>query len=336
MKIALYEHFSSRPPGTSDPGLMAEGRALRDAAGADFTRLPGVVTVPIQGEAAFDAMVSACDAALVIAPEQDGVLERLCRRVERHGRLLLGPGSRAVRLLADKHRLALRLAAAGVDTPRTARVRFRGASRSLREVPLPFVLKPRDGCGGRGVVLVRRARDIGDALRAVRRVTRRADLLVQEHIEGDSVSVSIVASATLLPLGLNRQRLRPGRALEYLGGETFWPHPLTALAEETARAALSAAAVPAIGYLGVDLVLGPRGATVIEINPRLTTSYIGLRRSIRENLAGLILRAVTGRALPRRVRPLRRCLFGAWGGPVRGPGQSTWRTRSAGTSAASI
>src|SRR5206468_11552882 len=162
------------PSASPDPGLVAEGRALRAAAGEDLARLEGIVVVPVPGRTAFDRTVRACDAALVIAPEQDGTLARLCLRVERHGRLLLGPGSRAVRLLADKHRLALRLTAAGVDTPRTTRIRFAEARRGMRGIPLPFVLKPRDGCGGRGEILVRRARDIEDALRAVRRVTRRA------------------------------------------------------------------------------------------------------------------------------------------------------------------
>jgi predicted ATP-grasp superfamily ATP-dependent carboligase len=41
--------------------------------------------------------------------------------------------------------------------------------------------------------------------------------------------------------------------------------------------------------VGVDLVLGrdPRGSedVVIEVNPRLTTSYVGLRAAARSNLA---------------------------------------------------
>jgi predicted ATP-grasp superfamily ATP-dependent carboligase len=48
-----------------------------------------------------------------------------------------------------------------------------------------------------------------------------------------------------------------------------------------------------LGYLGVDLVLGPNASTdkVIEINPRLTTSYVGLRAAIEsdKNLAAAML-----------------------------------------------
>jgi hypothetical protein len=178
---------------------------------------------------------------------------------------------------------------------------------------------------------------------------------VQQHIEGDAASVSFIASGDLLDLGLNRQRLRSGRVLAYLGGETFWPHPRAAEAVAAARAAVQALArthAGARGYLGVDLVIGRRGATVIEVNPRLTTSYVGLRRTIRENLAGLILDAAAGRGLPRRVTPTGRCRFRADGAtalldaaptpgaaPGAGAGNETgmggWPLTSAGTSAAS-
>lgn len=53
-----------------------------------------------------------------------------------------------------------------------------------------------------------------------------------------------------------------------------------------------------VGYLGIDLVLGddPGGHddTVIEINPRLTTSYVGLRALARENLAAAMLAVAHG------------------------------------------
>ena len=51
---------------------------------------------------------------------------------------------------------------------------------------------------------------------------------------------------------------------------------------------------PATGYVGVDLVLGrdPNGSEdyVIEVNPRLTTSYVGLRAAAKSNLADSMFR----------------------------------------------
>jgi len=336
MKIVVLEYFTSLPRSARGTSLAAEGRAMRDAVVDDLRCLSGVAVV-VGRRHSFRAALRSADAALVIAPEENGILARLCAAVEGERRLLLGVSSTAVRALADKLATARWLAAAGVPAPRTEAVPFISAGQILRSMSPPFVVKPRDGCGGRGVSVVRRKSEIGAALSAARRATRRAECLVQEYVEGEPASVSLIVSGDLLDLGLNRQRMLPGRAPAYLGGETFWPHPRAEAAIATARAAIRTLArrcAPVRGYLGVDLVLGFSGATVIEVNPRLTTSYVGLRRSIRENIAALILDAAAGRALPVRVTPVGRCRFRADGfTAVRREG---WGISSAGTSAASI
>jgi predicted ATP-grasp superfamily ATP-dependent carboligase len=54
-----------------------------------------------------------------------------------------------------------------------------------------------------------------------------------------------------------------------------------------------------LGYIGVDLILGeaPDGSQdyAIEINPRLTTSYVGLRALADFNLAQAMIDVVEGR-----------------------------------------
>jgi hypothetical protein len=55
------------------------------------------------------------------------------------------------------------------------------------------------------------------------------------------------------------------------------------------------------GYVGVDLVLTGESAQVLEINPRLTTSYVGLRQVSETNLAGAIWDACINGVLPDRV-----------------------------------
>ena len=54
-----------------------------------------------------------------------------------------------------------------------------------------------------------------------------------------------------------------------------------------------------LGYVGVDVVLGNDGRDwAIEINPRLTTSYVGLRALARFNLAQTMLAVVREQPLP--------------------------------------
>ena len=47
------------------------------------------------------------------------------------------------------------------------------------------------------------------------------------------------------------------------------------------------------GYVGFDIILGPSGDgrqdRIIELNPRLTTSYVGLRAATLGNLAHAML-----------------------------------------------
>jgi predicted ATP-grasp superfamily ATP-dependent carboligase len=52
------------------------------------------------------------------------------------------------------------------------------------------------------------------------------------------------------------------------------------------------------GYAGVDLMQCEQGPRVLEINPRLTTSYAGLRQSLGINPAALVLELWRSGILP--------------------------------------
>jgi predicted ATP-grasp superfamily ATP-dependent carboligase len=122
----------------------------------------------------------------------------------------------------------------------------------------------------------------------------------------------------LLCLGIATQRLTTRRsgAIDYRGGTAPWDAPAGAHVESIARLALAAlmeAAPDLQGYVGVDLVLGPRGAVVIEINPRPTSSYLGWRRVHGAGLARLTIAAAAGEALPDHLEPGGRVAFDADG-----------------------
>ncbi|MCJ7721336.1 ATP-grasp domain-containing protein, partial [Candidatus Bathyarchaeota archaeon] len=55
------------------------------------------------------------------------------------------------------------------------------------------------------------------------------------------------------------------------------------------------------GYVGVDMILTEEEPIVIEVNPRITTSYIGLKRAAKFNTAQAIVDAVIRRKLPTNV-----------------------------------
>jgi predicted ATP-grasp superfamily ATP-dependent carboligase len=188
-----------------------------------------------------------------------------------------------------------------------------------------WIVKPLDGYACLGLRAVPAGGDLNAALRAARAHTRRARVLVQERRPGVDASVSLIGDGRrAAALCLNHQRLRKDEEFEYLGGSMPLAHPQAGEALRVARRV--ARAIPGLrGYFGVDLILEPDGARVVDVNPRLTTSYIGLRRVFGGNPAAWILDAAVRGRLPSPPPPRGRVEFSL-----------SCPTSSAGTSAASI
>jgi predicted ATP-grasp superfamily ATP-dependent carboligase len=123
-------------------------------------------------------------------------------------------------------------------------------------------------------------------------------MILQPFVTGIAASVAFVCGpGQSIPLVPAAQHLSTDGRFRYQGGSL----PLApALADRAVRSAESAiAAVPALaGYVGVDVVLGEvdDGSQdwVIEMNPRLTTSYLGLRALALDNLAEMMARVARG------------------------------------------
>ena len=132
---------------------------------------------------------------------------------------------------------------------------------------------------------------------------------MQRYVEGIAASVSLlVAGERSTVLSLNKQRVRAGIPFAYDGGVAAVDHPRRREACELAQRAV--ALVPGLrGYVGVDVVLGEDRTWLIEINPRPTTSYVGLRRVIDLNMAAAIWRACTEGVLPAAPSVTSPCVF---------------------------
>jgi predicted ATP-grasp superfamily ATP-dependent carboligase len=314
MRVFIYEYLSSGASAdASADSLHSEGWAMLSAVVEDFARCPGVeaVTVldprlalaqttwprtvavryaePAGEEQTFRSLAAVADWSLVIAPEFDDILAQRCRWVEEAGSRLLGPSSAAVRLTADKRTLARHWLTCAIPTPPIVDP---SAIDSPIHAPFPCVLKPRYGAGSQATFLVR---DSEDLLRItdVNRGAWQGETLLQAYAPGRAVSVALLAgNRQLHSLPATEQHVSNDGRFHYLGGRL----PLTKELDDRARR-LAERAVRAVeglhGYFGVDLVLGDvtdgSRDQVIEINPRLTTSYVGLRRLARFNLVEALL-----------------------------------------------
>jgi predicted ATP-grasp superfamily ATP-dependent carboligase len=286
----------------------------------DFANIPGVETMTLLAEAeasqlghicrrvfkdreqeAFRELACEADFTLVIAPEFDEILAQRCRWVLEAGGRLLGSGPEAVTAAADKLLLAIRLREFSLPSPPTIDVgEFQ--RRSSHHHVFPAVCKPRFGAGSQATFLVPSAHHLEDALAVARQEMPAAQFLLQPFVPGLAASVAfLVGGAGMIPLLPAAQHLSSDGRFRYQGGEIPLPADLAERALWLARQAVTA--IPGLlGYVGIDLVLGEArdGSQdyVIEINPRLTTSYIGLRRLARTNLAQALLDTMTANKPP--------------------------------------
>jgi predicted ATP-grasp superfamily ATP-dependent carboligase len=249
-------------------------------------------------ESGFEQLAHAADAVWLLAPETGGVLESRSRRVIALGRTQLGSKPDAIRIAASKSETAHALRRAGVPVVPTFR---------WHEVPDivadSWVAKPDDGCGCEATRLFPDARSARDWIETQ---TAPGHFALQPYLRGEPLSLSVLASeGRAWLLSVNRQQIAvDDRRFAFLGSE------VGAMADSEGMfarlAERIAQAIPGLwGYFGIDLILAGSSAVVLEINPRLTTSYAGLRAAVGVNPAGLVLRLFEGRELP-AIPPPRR------------------------------
>ena len=298
--------------------LLREGAAMIAALAADFAAIDGVRTtvvldsrheihllpwtqcriLPVR-EAGSDCAVlekNAGDAdwTVLIAPEFDVLLESRSRIVQSGGGRLLGPSPRLIALTADKQRTADHLAAAGVPVAFGIAVDGSEMLRVAGEIGFPVVFKPRDGAGSKEFDCSRIATTRSNGFKMK---TTFPGVLSRYH-PGIAASVAVLCGPEgQFPLPACRQHLSDDGRFRYLGGSCPLEPLLARRATSLAVRAIRSLPDP-LGYIGVDLVLGdvPNGRhdVVIEINPRLTTSYVGLRAVAKTNLAAAMLAIAEG------------------------------------------
>ena len=317
MRILVHEFVSGGGlAGRDVPASLArEGSAMLTALVADLASIrghqivttvdprfplavpPGVEVVPLspgkgRSPALLDAVIASADAVWLVAPETDRCLERLAARVERKGKTLLGSGAAAISRASDKAGLPRRLARHGVAHPKTRVIDPRRPDEDWKadwktaalELGYPLVVKPARGAGCKGVCLARNRRELRDALDMALRTNGRGPLLLQRYVPGVAASVSLLGDGRrAVALTVNAQSVRTSMPFSYRGGKTPLDHPLAWKAVETALR--TCRALPGLrGYIGVDVVLTESEAVVIEVNPRLTTAYVGVRAALGGNI----------------------------------------------------
>ena len=275
MKVLLAEYATAH-----SPALAPEGAAMLHVLFESFSRCGYDIVMPGPGDfsAEIDRLAPDCDMGLVIAP--DHLLSRYTMILEQHTHNL-GCGAMNAAVCANKVRTAQILNSHGIPVPADATAGIR-------------VVKPVYGCGAQGVRLTSLAPGEGE--------------FSQEYIKGDHFSASLVGNRIVgdaclyfsgdppVSLAVNRQFIEIGDdgAFRYCGGETP-VHP--GREQEILDVATKTIAVLGCqGYCGVDVVVADK-VNVVDVNPRITTSLVGIAACMEEEIARILVDASFGKPI---------------------------------------
>lgn len=305
MRIFVFEYVTGGGMirGTVPPSLIEEGDMMLGALINDLAELPSIELTTLRDARldepdwfaevhyvhdedefwhAWQTLLDDADAVWPVAPETGGWLERLSRDVTAAGKILLNSRPEAVRVAASKYLTAQCLAGHGLPVVPTWRL----ADHRLQAARC-WVVKPDDGVGCLGARICRSE----DELAAVTDASGDCGAyVIQPFIEGQPASLCLLCrEGDARLLSCNLQRIAVFNDEFHLLGCI-----VNGLADDRSRYARMAreiaAALPDLwGLVGVDFIASEPGPLLLEINPRLTTSYAGLKSSLGENPAALVL-----------------------------------------------
>jgi len=323
MQVFVSEYISGGALAESPlpDSMLREGRAMWEAIVSDLARFGHRVTTtldarvseplapnqipPIEMETistrqteklAFERLACQADATLVIAPETNGILAERVGRIREIGAKSLNCTPAAIELCGDKLRLSDLLMSKGIETIPTTAIDFND--------PLPSewagkscVIKPRDGAGS-WLTFAIRTLDANAWLKIgieFHKACAADRAILQPWIPGRAMSVGCICHPSgevdLLPVACQNQ----GANFCYQGGTIPADISSDRVIEIQQLVRSTCRWIPGLqGYVGIDLVvpdLMSYPPVLVEINPRLTTSYVGYRQLCQQNLARYLLHA---------------------------------------------
>lgn len=263
--------------------LVHEGQMMVDALLSNFSVIPDCCCVLMVAEknadVEFQKQIKTVDAVWVIAPEFDGILERFCRYVEQAGKRLLTSPANAVALTANKWVTFQMLNAAKILTVPTENFVSEFNYDQTRE----WIIKPIDGVGAENTFLLTSEKDW------ISLPLFKKNYIIQPHLQGEKTSLSCLfekGRARLLCVNLqifevkNQQYVLQNIEVNYKLDDGHYQKLVSRIAQ----------VFPDLfGYVGIDLIENEADCFVLEINPRLTTSFVGIENTLGLNVAKLVL-----------------------------------------------
>lgn len=229
-------------------------------------------------------LIAQADAVWPLAPESQGLLADIAQQVLDQNKQLLLSSPTTVKLCSDKLATYQTLIAHKIACVETQLL----AQNSLNQFPIS-VLKPIDGLGCEGSIVV----DNPQQFQQLK--SELTHYIVQPYIAGQAVSLScLFKQGQGWLLTCNQQQIQLKQQQFHLSAcwvnvPNRYPEFYQNLIDKIAKA------LPELwGYIGIDLIeTTEQGPLLLEINPRLTTSFVGIYPATGINVAEQVIQLLT-------------------------------------------
>jgi predicted ATP-grasp superfamily ATP-dependent carboligase len=229
------------------------------------------------------------DAVIIIAPETNGLLQTLQQSVLNHGKQLLGCQPLATQVCTDKALCYQQLTANNITSPYTI-LASEWLFNSFNS-PSGFVVKPNDGAGCIDTLFFAERSALESWLTSPSQTNQQN--VIQPYIEGNALSLTVLSDqhASCL-LAINQQYIKLAK-----GQFSFHGCCVNGIVEAQFSLLKATDLIQKIdhaiaglwGFIGIDLIVTNDETYVVDINPRVTTAYVGLNESLNLNPAKLLL-----------------------------------------------
>jgi predicted ATP-grasp superfamily ATP-dependent carboligase len=216
----------------------------------------------------FESLVRQCDAVWPVAPEFDSILKILCQQVVSLNKLLLTSPAPAVAMTGNKWLTFQQLTRHKIATVDTRL--FEGSCYSSGE----WMVKPVDGAGCNDSYLITSQQGF---VSLSKQLSGHCQFIIQPHLQGQKISLSCLfkqGRGWLLCANLQGFELIDNQyhLLQIDVNHNSDVNRYLELVKAIAKA------FPELwGYAGIDLIETTEEIKVLEINPRLTTSFVGIQ-----------------------------------------------------------
>lgn len=293
MTIFIYEHLTSGALSEEvfSAGLMHEGELMLESICRDLLvyghniaimrdkRLPALtfptdyLTIyPIENQVQYTETWQQCQRQynffLIIAPETDLILFNYVSSLEQQHKHVFNCSTDAILLCSDKYLSYQHLKKHHITTPET----FTAAEWLAQEHPVheQWIIKPIDGAGCENTYC-------SDSVSTRQRLATlpKDKFIIQNYISGENLSLSLfISDGKPQLLSVNIQHIKQHQQRLHLSHceakrfDMLSPELALSIANQVIHCIEGLK-----GFVGIDIVKTPHAIYVIEVNPRLTSTY---------------------------------------------------------------